>query len=122
MSIAAHSGHPSTGRGLTWVQGGLILAVLTGCTVWPRAGQPALLMPLDGVGTARMTAWARAHDLPVLGAGRLPGSIVVRIGANAAGFAALRSGALLLAVPGLTCTPFLPNDHAPQGHSANERN
>ena len=111
MSLAVPTTHPQAGLGLTWVQGGLVLAVLAACTVWPRAGEPALLMPLNGVGTARMTAWARRHDLPVLGTGRLPGSVVVQIGANTSGLAALRSGAVLLAVPGLTCTPFLSSEH-----------
>lgn len=105
MSISATTRHPYGFRGLVWVQVGLTLAVLTACTLWPRVGQPALLMPLGGVGTARMTTWARAHDLPLLGTGRVPGSVVVRIGAKASGLAALRSGALLLAAPGLSCAP-----------------
>ncbi|RVU06140.1 hypothetical protein EOE18_04640 [Novosphingobium umbonatum] len=102
MPIPSASALPATGsKRLALAQGSVLAIVLAVCTLWPRAGQPLLLVALD-----RQEALSFAHTRgeALLGAGRLPGSIVVQGAGSTSALDALRQGILPLAAPDLLCT------------------
>jgi hypothetical protein len=86
---------------LALAQGSVLAIALAVCTLWPRAGQPLLLVAID-----RQEALSFAHRRgeALLGAGRLPGSIVVQGAGSTSPLDALRQGILPLAAPDLLCT------------------
>jgi hypothetical protein len=103
----------SSTAGLWLAQMAVGLAALMACAFAPRTDQPMLLVPFGA--SARISAqhWASAHDLRLLGRGRLPGSLIVQSASAVSPLSALRAGAVLLAVPGLTCDTQSPKSHPP---------
>ncbi|MBU6269099.1 MAG: hypothetical protein KGN34_16245 [Sphingomonadales bacterium] len=83
----------------------LVVAVLLLCTLAPRPRQPALLLPLPGLATADVAAFARHHDLRLIGRGRVPGSLVVADAGPERMTDAICAGLLLIHAPGTLCGP-----------------
>jgi len=103
----------SSTAGLWLAQMAVGLAALMACVFAPRAHQPMLLVPLGAAARINANHWASAHDLRLLGRGRLPGSLIVQSASAVSPLSALRAGAVLLAVPGLTCDTQSPKSHPP---------
>ena len=109
-SVAAPSALPQTA--LVAGQGLIVLLVLAACVLWPRPGQPALLLtPHEPPAVA--AGWARAHGLRLLGKGAIPGSLIVQPAQEGGALSALLAGRLLLAAPGGLCAPLGPAARPP---------
>jgi hypothetical protein len=98
---------------LCLIQGVVVVGALMVCVLMPRPQQPMLLVPLFPAAHSSATHWAFAHDMRVLGRGRLPGSLVVQSSLSVSPMSALFSGAVVLAVPGLRCDSQSPAAHPP---------
>ena len=87
----------------------LLLLTLGLAMGWPRAGQAALLLPLEQSRSGQALAWLRANDAAVLGPARVGSGMVLRLARDDTAFAALKKGWLLIAVPDAACTPTNAN-------------
>lgn len=92
---------PATG---TFAQIGLLCSVLIATILWPRAGQPVLLIPLTGVEPSGLRALAE-EGFAVTGAGSLPHTLVVYRPDTFPILAVLKQGFLPLAAPTVLCSP-----------------
>lgn len=91
---------PATGA---LAQIGLLCSVLIATVLWPRAGQPVLLVPITGTQSADLRALS-GEGLAVIGAGRLPHSFVVYRPDAFPIVAVLRQGFVPLAAPQMLCS------------------
>jgi len=82
---------------------GAIALVL--CLFLPRQGSAVLLLPIRGHGQSADAAFLASNGLTLVGAGRIPGSLVVRAGSNASMSEWLRQGFLPIAAPMQLCVP-----------------
>jgi hypothetical protein len=113
QSIA--QGRPAAGSRLIALGQVFVLGfVLATCTLWPRAGKPMLLVAVGQQGEQAALAFARQHGEPLLGAGRLPGSIVVQGHGDLLGLEALTQGIIPIAAPDLLCAAPLTIPNAEQ--------
>ncbi len=83
----------------------LLLLTLCAAIAWPRAGQAALLLPLEPSRSSEALRWLTANDATLLGPARIGSGLVLRLGHNETAFAALKRGWLLIAVPEAACNP-----------------
>ncbi|NBC36396.1 hypothetical protein GTZ99_07495 [Novosphingobium sp. FSY-8] len=88
--------------GLMRLQLGLLSVALSLCTLVPLMSSAAILIPLRGVDTP--AAWASRQGLPLLGHGRVPGSVLVYGPSAELGWRALRAGVLMVPVPEMMCS------------------
>lgn len=97
----------TSAKGIAWrwplvVQGVLVLGVLL-ASLSPLSGAAALYVPLGSATQAQSIAWAKRHGGTLLGPGPLPGSIMIAGPAATDLAAAVRDGALLIAIPASLC-------------------
>lgn len=81
---------------------GAVLA-LAAALVWPRPGQAALLVPLNGSDARGVIAWAQREDAPLLALDTSRGRVIARITDNAGLLRALGHGILPLAARAPGC-------------------
>jgi hypothetical protein len=84
---------------------GLLCSVLIATVLWPRAGQPVLLVSITGTDAVGLRALAD-EGLAVIGAGRLPHSFVVYRPDTFPILSVLQQGFLPLAAPATLCSPI----------------
>ncbi|MCJ2181623.1 hypothetical protein MTR62_02700 [Novosphingobium sp. 1949] len=84
------------------IQAMIALCVLL-AALSPVAGGAALYLPLGATRPAQTIAWSRAHGASLIGPGPTAGSFYVRVPSGPLFAAALRDGAVLLAVPEALC-------------------
>ena len=82
---------------------GMIAAGVIAISLSPAGGGPAVFLPFDGGGMAQAVSWSRAHQAEIVAEGPYQGSLVLRVPPGPAAMDALRSGALLIAVPEFLC-------------------
>jgi len=82
---------------------GLIAAAVMAVALSPAQGGAALYLPLPGGAAGATVGWSRAHGAELLGSGPYQGALFLRVPDGSLGFAALRRGALLIAVPESLC-------------------
>lgn len=75
---------------------GVVLA-LVAALVWPRPGQAALLVPLNGSDARGVIAWAEHEDAPLLALDTTRGRVIARVTDNAGLLRALGHGILPIA-------------------------
>lgn len=84
------------------VQGVLVLAALL-VSLAPTPGAAAIYVPLTEAAHAHGAAWVRSRGGTLLGAGPLPGSLLIRGQISVDILSAAAQGALLLSVPDPLC-------------------
>ena len=85
------------------VQSAILAVVLLASILVPRAGQPALLLPISGTASQHSLAWIRAHHGDVIGRGLFSGSYIIHSASILFAGDAMSSGFLLLRVPARFC-------------------
>ena len=85
------------------VHAALLLLTLGLAIGWPRAGQAALLLPLDPSRSNEALEWLMDKGATIEGPARVGGGLVIRLANDDTAFAALQRGWLLIAVPAAAC-------------------
>ncbi len=81
----------------------LLLLTLVAAVGWPRAGQAALLLPLEPSQSSEALRWLTANGATVLAPSRGGSGLVIKLAHDDTAFAALQRGWLLIAVPDASC-------------------
>lgn len=82
---------------------GIIAAAVLAIALSPAKGGAALYLPLIGGETGGTVRWSRAHGADLLASGPYDGAMFLRVPDGSLGLAAIRRGALLIAVPESLC-------------------
>lgn len=90
-------------RALVALHAGAVVAALTAALVWPRAGQPALLVPLTGGGLDAALHWAAREDAELLELDTASGRIVARMAPGRSAASAIASGLVPVATGARGC-------------------
>ena len=69
----------------------------------PAGDGMALYVPLRHSSQSEVIDWTAKHDASLVGAGPLPGSLVIRTSDSANFLSAAADGAILVAMPGFLC-------------------
>nr|WP_047166645.1 hypothetical protein [Sphingomonas sp. Y57] len=88
---------------LTLVQIGAVVAAMIGLAFAPPARGRMLLVPLSAAAAARLPAAALADGAKLLGAGPVPGSLVVVADRAQLGKVSPGDGVIILSAPPLLC-------------------
>lgn len=76
---------------------------LVAVTVWPRPGEPALLVPFAGTGLAAVSGWASREGAVLLELDTARGRVIARLPDNRSPLTALGAGIFPLAARARTC-------------------
>lgn len=99
---------PSPDQALKLGYGAIVVLVLLSALFWPRAGEPALLLPLAAKGTqpglVPALAWVADEGARIESIDPFTSRIVVRAPSGASLLRALRDGMLPIAADGSGCT------------------
>ena len=96
-----------TDRALLGLNAAGVMLALVAALVWPRPGQAALLVPLNGSDARSVIAWAQREEAPLLALDTSRGRGIARVTDNASLLRALGQGILPLAAraPGCASDP-----------------
>lgn len=95
-------------RVLLGVHGAATVLALAAISIWPRAGQAALLVPLAGTDLSDVIGWAHREDAALLELDSASGRVIARLADNRNPFSALGSGVLPLAARARDCQSRRP--------------
>jgi len=87
------------------LHGAGVTLALAAALVWPRPGQAALMVPLNGADMRDAIAWAAREKAPLLALDTRRGRVIARITTNASLARALGEGILPLAARAPGCRP-----------------
>lgn len=95
-------------RILIGVHGAAAVLAFAAISVWPRAGQAALLVPLAGADLPDVIAWAHREDAALLELDTTSGRVIARLADDRNPFSALGAGVLPLAARARDCQTRRP--------------
>lgn len=87
------------------LHGAGVMLALAAALVWPRPGQAALMVPLNGADMRGAIAWAAREKAPLLALDTRRGRVIARIATNVSLARALQEGILPLAARAPGCRP-----------------